>query len=330
MHASVSVGLEDINRARQRIAEMVYRTPTIRSRTLGELSNSLVHLKLENLQVTGSFKARGAANKISSLSDTERAAGVIAVSTGNHGRAVAHVAKHFGIQAVVCLTTGVPANKLRAIERLGAEIDATSESQDQAFERAAVLQRERKLTYVPPFDDLAIIAGQGTIGLELLDDLPDLGTAVVPLSGGGLIGGVALALKTINPAIRVIGVSMERGAAMAESLKAAKPVEVPEQDSLADSLQGGIGADNRWTLELVQKYVDEVLLVSEEEIAQAMSFALEEHRLVLEGAAVVGVAALMHSHVKPSGAPVAVVLTGGNVDLEQLFELWRERRVRQR
>lgn len=318
--------LQDIYRARQRIALMARRTPTIPSAHLSELLSRRVHLKLENLQVTGSFKVRGAANKISALQERERAQGVIAVSTGNHGRAVAHVARQFGIEAVICLSAGVPANKVKAIERLGAEIDASSASQDEAFKRAAELQQARGLTYIPPFDDPAIVAGQGTIGLELMEDLSDLGTVLVPLSGGGLIGGIALALKTANPTIGVVGVSMEMGAAMYHSLKAGEPIEVEEHESLADSLQGGIGFDNNLTLALVDRYVDDVLLVSEREIAEAMAFALEEHHLVLEGAAAVVLAALLHDRVEGGNGDVAAVLSGGNVELTQLIHIWQEHR----
>lgn len=323
---SVKPTLHDIYRARQRIAGMARRTPAIRSQILSDRLERPVYLKLENMQVTGSFKVRGAANKIGALTISQRQAGVIAVSTGNHGRAVSYVARAGGLPAVVCLSTGVPANKVQAIERLGAEIDRQSVSQDQAFERASELQAERGLTLIPPFDDPEIVAGQGTIGLELLEDLPELGTVVVPLSGGGLLGGIALALKTADAGIHVVGASMERGAAMYESLQAGKPVEVAEQESLADSLQGGIGSDNQLTLDLIDTYVNEVVLVSEEEIGRAMAFALEEHHLVLEGAAAVAIAgSLKRGGGGPEG-PMAIVLSGGNVDLAQLIGLWQQYR----
>lgn len=323
---STGLTLQDVYRARRRIEGTARRTPTIPSPVLSDRLSGPVHLKLENLQVTGSFKVRGAASKIGALDPTDRARGVIAVSTGNHGRAVAYVARQFGVEAVVCLSAQVPANKVRAIEQLGAEVDATSSSQDEAFERAAELQEGRGLTLVPPFDDPDIVAGQGTIGLELLEDLPDLRTAIVPLSGGGLIGGIALALKTCNPDLRVVGVSMERGAAMYESLQAGEPVEVPEEESLADSLQGGIGVDNQLTMDLVRSHVDEVVLVSEEEIGLAMALALAEHHLVLEGGGAVGIAALLQASLEADAYPAAVVLSGGNVEIEQLISVWREHR----
>lgn len=305
---------------------MARRTPVIRSEPMSERLGQAVHLKLENLQVTGSFKVRGAGNKIGGLTAAQREAGVIAVSTGNHGRAVAHVARQFGIDAVVCLSTGVPPNKVRAIERLGAEVDRTSDSQDLAFVRAAELQQERGLTLIPPFDDPAIVAGQGTIGLELLEELPDVRAVVVPLSGGGLLGGIALSMKMADPSIRVVGASMERGPAMYESLQAGEPVDVAEQESLADSLQGGIGADNQLTLGLVETYVDDVVLVSEQEIGRAMAFALDEHQLVLEGAAAVAIAGMLKHGLTGVNGPAVAVLSGGNVDLEQLIGVWRQYR----
>lgn len=328
MKPSNALNLQHIYRARRRIQDTVWRTPTVPSRALRERLSRPVHLKLENLQATGSFKVRGAANKIGALLPEQRANGVIAVSTGNHGRAVAHVARQFDIPAVVCLSRRVLANKVQAIQRLGAEIDATSASQDAAFERAGELQEARGLTLIPPFDDPDIVAGQGTIGLELIEDHPELGTAVVPLSGGGLLGGIALALKAASADIQVIGVSMQRGAAMYHSLQAGEPVELPEADSLADSLQGGIGLDNQLTMGLVQSYVDEVILVSEQEIGRAMAFALDEHHLVLEGAAAVGIAAVLGDKLPRGAGPVGIVLSGANLELEQLIRVWREHRPR--
>jgi threonine dehydratase len=174
---------------------------------------------------------------------------------------------------------------------------------------------------VPPFDDPLIIAGQGTIGLELLEDLPDIDTVLVPLSGGGLISGIALALKSASPNIRVVGISMERGPAMYHSLQAGKPVQVPEEETLADSLQGGIGMENRYTYPMVQQYVDEVILLSEEEIAAGMTFALLEQHLVLEGGGAVGLAALLYNKVSNLGQTVAVVASGGNVDIQTLLQV---------
>jgi len=313
--------LQDITRARGRIAGLARRTPLVRSAGLSERAGAAVYLKLESLQETGSFKIRGAANKLLSLTAEERARGVIAVSSGNHGRAVAFVAQQIGVQAVICVSERVPAGKVEAIRRLGAEVVVHGTSYDEAEAHSLRLQAERGLTRVDPFDDPAVIAGQGTIGLELLEDLPQVDAVVVPLSGGGLIAGIAIALKAAQAAIRVIGASMERAPVMVASLRAGRPVELPEEETLADALMGGIGLDNRYTFRLVQQNVDETVLVSEEEIAGAMAFALEQERLVVEGGGAVALAAVLYGKVRGAGRTVAVVISGGNVDLALLSEV---------
>ena len=313
--------LRDITLARQRIAGLARRTPLVRSAGLSERTGAAVYLKLESLQETGSFKIRGAANKLLSLTAEERARGVVAVSSGNHGRAVAHVAGQLGVRAVICVSERVPAGKVEAIRRLGAEVVVHGASYDEAEAHSLRLQAERGLTRVDPFDDPAVIAGQGTVGLELLEDLPQVEAVVVPLSGGGLIAGIAIALKAANPAVRVIGASMDRAPVMVHSLRAGRPLELPEEDTLADALAGGIGLDNRYTFRLVQRYVDEALLVSEDEIAGAMVFALEQERLVVEGGGAVALAAVLHGKVTEPGRTVAVVISGGNVDLPLLCSL---------
>jgi threonine dehydratase len=190
-----------------------------------------------------------------------------------------------------------------------------------AGERAAQLIEERGLTMIHPFDDPFIIAGQGTIGLELFQDLPQVNTVLVPLSGGGLIAGIALALKSTDPDIRVIGVSMERAPVMYHSLKAGRPIQMPEEETLADSLQGGVGQDNQYTYHMVEKYVDDIILVSEEEIATAMAFTFHEEQLVVEGAGAVAMAALLHQKVTDIGRHVVCVVSGGNVDTKLLLEI---------
>jgi threonine dehydratase len=213
-----------------------------------------VVLKLENLQATGSFKIRGAANKILCLSDQEREAGIVTVSSGNHGRAVSSVARSLGIPAAVCISEGVPGYKTNAIKELGAEIQIGGATYDQAAALAAHLEAERGLTMVQPFDDPYVIEGQGTIGLELLEDFPEIDTVLVPLSGGGLLSGIAFALKTTNPSIRTIGITMERGAAMVKSLRVGRIVEIHEEPTLADALAGGLGLGNAYTFEMIQEY----------------------------------------------------------------------------
>ncbi|MEJ2292756.1 MAG: pyridoxal-phosphate dependent enzyme, partial [Deinococcales bacterium] len=232
--------LRDVYAARRAVAGIVRRTPLVESDALSEGAGAgPVFLKLENLQVTGAFKARGATNALASLDAGARERGVIAVSTGNHGRAVATAARRLGVKATVCVSERVPEDKIAALRATGCELVIAGDSQDDAEVRARELVEERGLTLVHPFDDPAVIAGQGTIGLEILEDLPGVRRAVVPLSGGGLMAGVALALKSADPELRVVGVSMERGAAMARSLRAGRPVPTPEEPTLADSLQGG-------------------------------------------------------------------------------------------
>jgi threonine dehydratase len=315
-----NVTMRDIYLARQKIASIVRRTPLIHSDWLAERVGSAVYLKLESLQETGSFKIRGATNKLLNLAPDARECGVITVSSGNHGRAVSYVARQLGIRAIVLLSESVPEVKREAIQRLGAEAVVHGKTYDEAAEYASRLQEERGLVMIHPFDDPFIIAGQGTIGLELLEDFPEIDTVIVPLSGGGLLGGIALALKIAHAGIRTIGVSMERGPAMVESLHAGKVVDIVEEPTIADALAGGI-APNIHTFDIIQKYVDDTVLVSEEEIAGAMAFALEKHHLVVEGGGVVGIAALLYGKVERLGKHVAVVVSGGNVDLSLLLKI---------
>ena len=319
------VKMRDVYAARQAIAGMAVRTPLIEAPALTEREGASVYLKLENVQRTGSFKIRGAASKLSSLTDDERRRGVIAVSSGNHGRAVAYVARELGVRAVICMSTRVPPNKVEGIRSLGADLELHGESYDAAERHALRLQEERGLTMIPPFDDPHVIAGQGTIGLEILEDLPSVGSVMVPLSGGGLMAGVALVLKAADPSIRTIGVSMERAPVMFHSLRAGHPIQMEEQETLADALVGGIGLDNRHTFRMIQKVVDETLLVTEEEIASAMAFALSQQHLVVEGGGAVALAALMTGKLAGQGEEVIVVLSGGNVEIPRLLEIAQNR-----
>ncbi len=317
--------LRDVYLARQRVMSTVRRTPTIEAPILSERGNARIVHKLENLQTTGSFKIRGATNKILALSEEERSRGVVVCSSGNHGRAVSHVASKLGIRATICVPDTVPENKRQAIRRLGAELIVAGATYSEASDATTRLQEERGLTMIHPFDDPLVIAGQGTIGLELLEDFPDIDTVLVPLSGGGLMSGIAFALKSADPAIRTIGITMEHGPAMVDSLRAGKVVDVVEEPTLADALAGGLGAENIYTFEMVREFVDDTVLVSEEEIAAAMAYALEEYHLVVEGGGAVGIAALLSEKVPNLGKNVAVVVSGGNVDIPVLLEAARSR-----
>jgi threonine dehydratase len=313
--------LQDVFLARQRCHGFAHKTPLLHSVPLSSSTGREVYLKLENLQQTGSFKIRGAVNKLLSLSPAERERGVIAFSTGNHGRAVAYVAAQLGIRAVICMSHRVPQYRVAAMEALGGEVVLFGESQDEAYIRALELERDQGLTMVKPFDDPHVIAGQGTIGLEILEDLPQVDNLLVPLSGGGLLAGVALAMKATSPAIRVVGVGLEVSSPMQASLKAGRPVEIVETDSLGDALLGGIGLDNCYTFPIVKDLVDEVVLVSEAEIAAGMFYAFDTHRQVIEGAGAVGISALLAGKVSRLGEHVAIVVSGGNVDPRLLTEI---------
>jgi threonine dehydratase len=315
------VTLRHIYAARKRIRDIAARTPLIESPELTERMGSSVYLKLENVQRTGSFKIRGAANKLKSLSEGELERGVITVSSGNHGRAVAYVARELGVPAVVCMSSRVPANKVTGIRRLGAEVVLHGESYDDAERFALRLEKERGLTMVPPFDDPHVIAGQGTIALEVLEDLPGVDTVVVPLSGGGLLSGIALVLKSADTSIRTVGVSMDRAPVMFHSLKAGRPIEMEEEETIADALVGGIGLGNQYTFRIVQEYVDETMLVPEKGIAAAMAFALQAHHLVIEGGGAVALAALLGGEVTGLGELVVVILSGGNVEIPRLLDI---------
>jgi len=319
----ICLTMRDIYSARARIAPIARKTPLVSSPVLAELTGREITLKLENLQETGSFKLRGATNKVMSLDPEVRQRGVVAVSSGNHGRGVAYVARRLGLRAVVFLADTVPANKQEAIQKLGAEVAVRGSTYEEASKEAHRLVEKEGLEMIHPYNDPLVIAGQGTVGLELLEEFPDLDTVVIPLSGGGLLGGTAFALKSADPGIHVVGVSMEKGAAMVESLRAGRVVEIVEEPTLAHALAGDIYPCN-YTFPLVQKTIDETVLVSEEEIAAAMAFALEKHHLVVEGGGAVGIAALMSGKVKHLGKHVAVVISGGNVDMSVLLRIARE------
>lgn len=323
------VTLRDVYLARQQIAPLARRTPLVDAPQLSESLGAQVNLKLENLQVTGSFKIRGATNKLLNLAQDARERGAITVSSGNHGKALSYVAHQLGVRAVVCLSESVPRSKRQAIQELGAETIVCGKTYDEALEYTSRLQEERGLTMVHPFDDPFTIAGQGTIGLELLEDFPEIDTVIAPLSGGGLLAGIALALKSANAAIRVIGISMEHGPAMVESLRAGRLVQIVEEATIADALAGGLGLENAYTFNMIQKYVDDTVLVSEEEIAGAMAFALEKHHLVVEGGGAVGIAAVLYEKVEHLGRHIAVVVSGSNVDLPLLLKVARNHRASQ-
>jgi len=314
------LSLRDVFAARRRIHGVALRTPQVESPALSRRLGAKLFVKLECAQRTGAFKVRGATNRIMSFTPQQRQAGVITFSTGNHGKAVAYVCGRLGIKAVVCVSDHVPSYRVERIRELGAEVVVKGNSQDEAEREYYRVVEERGLQPVVPFDDPYVIAGQGTIGLEMIEDEPELDTVLVQLSGGGLGAGVALALKEINPSIRLIGVSIERSPALLESIKAGRPVEVEEQATLADSLLGGIGAENAYTLPMVSRYFDDHIVVDEAEIALGMSYMLREHSLVVEGAGSAAIGALLHRDWNDLGKKIGAIASGSAVDLPLYLE----------
>lgn len=309
--------LHDVFRARARLAGRLERSPLVRADWLDDAAGAPVWLKDETRGPTAAFKIRGATNAIAALPDDARRRGVVAASTGNHGRAVAYAAAAAGVRAVVCLSSLVPEYRREAIRRLGGEVRVIGDIQDEASAEAERLARGEGLTLVPPFDDPLVVAGQATIGLEIAETLPEVGTVLTGLSGGGLAGGVALALKSIHPDVRIVGLSPDNGgAAMYASIEAGHPVAVPEPASLADSLGGGIGLDNRYTFGLCRELLDSIILLSEAEIAAGMRALYREQRLIAEGAGAVGPAAILAGGAHDLPGPIVCIISGNVVDMD--------------
>ncbi|MBO6561003.1 MAG: hydroxyectoine utilization dehydratase EutB [Nisaea sp.] len=315
-----------VEAARGAIAGIALETPLVPSSYLSAHAGTEILLKLELAQPIGAFKIRGAANAIAALPDD--CPGVTCCSTGNHGRGVAYAAKARGMRAAVCMSELVPQAKVDGIRALGAEVRIIGRSQDEAAEESRRLVEQEGLAEIPPFDDPLVIAGQGTIGLELMEARPGLETLLIPLSGGGLAAGIALAAKAVKPAVRVIGISMDRGAAMYESLAAGRNVSVEEVPSLADSLGGGLGAENRLTLDMCRDLLDDAILVTEEEIYRAMQTLYYEDRIVCEGGSAVGAAALIAGKLPRLAGPAAMIVTGRNLDMSVHHDIMAGRSVR--
>jgi len=308
--------LRDFQDVRDRIAPHIKHTPLLTSRQLSELTGHEVRLKAELFQRVGSYKIRGPLNKIALMSEDEKRRGVVCSSAGNHAQGVALAAKIHGVRAVVCMATNATPSKIAATRGYGAEVVLYGTIWDEANEKAKELVRDEGLTYVHPFDDEQLIAGQGTLGLEIVQDWPEVDAVVVPIGGGGLISGVSMAVKSHNPAIRVVGVESSDGPAMQQSLTAGE-LQTIECNTIIDGLRvrraGGIN------FSVVQRFVDEIVALPDAQIFDAMIWIMERCKLVVEGAAAAGVGALMHGLVKlPKGSKVAVVLSGGNLNLDQL------------
>ena len=314
--SGLPVTLADVRAAAATIHGSVVATVCSESRTLGEIGGCRLWLKFENLQFTSSFKERGAFNRLSALSPDERRRGVIAMSAGNHAQGVAYHARRLGIPATIVMPSGTPMVKIENTRRHGAEVIIHGETVEDAGAFAREHCRTHDLTFVHPYDDLLIMAGQGTVALEILEAVPDLDMLVVPIGGGGLISGVSMAVKSHRPSAKVIGVESSDGPAMQRSL-AAGHLETIDCRTIIDGLR--VRRCGELNFSVVQRFVDEIVALPDREIFDAMIWVMERCKLVVEGAAAAPVAALLHGLVRlPKGSRVAVVLSGGNVNLDQL------------
>ncbi|HEV2486464.1 MAG TPA: threonine ammonia-lyase [Terracidiphilus sp.] len=314
-----SVTLASIQKARARIGEAIHVSPCHLSHHLSELAGLPLHLKLENLQRTGSFKERGALNKLLTLSETERKRGVIAASAGNHAQGVAFHATAHGIRAQIVMPLATPLVKVAATRSYGAEVILHGASYDEACDEAMRLCVEEGRTFIHPFDDPEVISGQGTIGLELLEQVPDIEAVVVPIGGGGLIGGIACALKETNPKIRVVGVEPEKLPSMLRAREAGAPVTIDPEATIADGIAVRRAGD--LTLPLVMRYVDEIVTVDDEEVASAILMLLEQEKTLAEGAGAAALAAVVQSKTNLRHRRTVVMVCGGNIDVTLLAKI---------
>jgi len=311
------LNLQKIQEAKQRIEGVVVETPLAFAPYLSEITGVNVYLKKENLQVTGAFKIRGAYNKIASLTQEQRACGVVAASAGNHAQGVALSASKFGIKAVIVMPESTPLTKVNGVKHYGAEVILAGSNYDEAYAYALEYGAKNKLTFVHPFEDEEVIAGQGTVGLEILQKCVDLDAVIVPIGGGGLIAGIATAMKETNPNIEVIGVSASGAPAFKNSYDIQKPVDSTSVRTIADGI--AVRDTSPVTLEYALKNVDKIVSVDDEEIASAILYLLEKQKLVVEGAGAVGVAALLHHKLDEyKNKNVVIVLSGGNMDVTLL------------
>ena len=303
--------------ARKRVSEHAYHTPLLTSRTLSERTGFEVRLKAENMQRTGSYKIRGPLNKFPQLTEEQRRRGVICSSAGNHAQGVALAAAIHGMKSVVVMATNATPSKIEATKAYGAEVVLHGQIWDEANEKAKQLVEQRGLTYIHPFDDLQLIAGQGTVGLEIMQDWADVDVIVVPIGGGGLISGISLAAKSVNPRVRIIGVESSGAPGMQKSVAAGSVVTLDSVDCVIDGLRvKRVGSHN---LDIVRANVDEVVTLPDAEIFDAMLWVMHHSKLVVEGAAAAPVGALLKGLIKaPKGSKVVSVVSGGNVNLEQL------------
>jgi threonine dehydratase len=317
--AAPAVTLSEIQAAMARIRDAIYLSPCARSEYFSDHTRNSIYLKLDNLQRTGAFKERGALNKLLTLTPDERARGVIAASAGNHAQGLAYHAGRHGIRAQICMPLTTPLIKVSATKGYGAEVVLHGANYDEACEEAVRRSEQFGMTFVHPFDDEVVIAGQGTMGLEILQQVPDIEAVVAPIGGGGLIAGVACAVKETNPRVRVIGVQPARLPSMKVAIAEGHPVTLSPAATIADGI--AVRRAGEKTLPLVQKYVDDIVTVDEEEIANAILLLLEREKTLAEGAGAAAIAALINHKTPLSGKKVAVLVCGGNIDVSLLSRI---------
>ncbi len=313
------LSIENVYKAKNVLKDVARKTDVIHAPKLCEGVN--LYLKTENLQITGSFKVRGAYYKMSCLTEEEKSRGVIACSAGNHAQGVALAAQKNGIKAVICLPDGAPISKVEATKSYGAEVCLVEGVYDDAYQKALSLRDEKGYTFIHPFNDEDVIAGQGTIALELIEQLPDLDAVLVPIGGGGLISGIAYTIKTINPRVKVYGVQATGAPSMQNAVAHGQIEELSSVSTIADGI--AVKKPGDLTYELCQKYVDEIVTVSDDEISAAILALMEKHKLVTEGAGAVAVAAAMFKKVDLTGKKAVCVLSGGNIDVTILSRVIR-------
>lgn len=317
-----TIDVQDIKEAQISLRSLVQTSPVYPSAYLSRKFGASIYLKLENSQATRSFKVRGAGNVIMHFSESQRSQGAITYSTGNHGKAASYIGTQLGIPVRVCISELAPKNKIEGILEFGGIPVVYGKSQDEAMQQAFHLAEQNGYSIIDPINNPYTVSGHGTIGLELLEQIENLSMVLVPVSGGALIAGIATVIKTLKPEVQVIGVSMERGAAMHASLAAGAPILVPEVSSIADSLQGGISLNNAYSFSIVKKLVDDIVLVTEEDIINAIYSAFHHDHQVLEGAGAVGIAAIISGKVKVAPNQSAVcVCTGSNIDTTRFLEI---------
>ncbi|NPV44780.1 MAG: threonine ammonia-lyase [Firmicutes bacterium] len=316
---SSAISLGDIKRAYERLKGIAKKTTIDESRTLSEMTGNRVFLKAENLQKTGAFKIRGAFNKIMSLTGNEKAKGVIAASAGNHAQGVALAATSAGILSTIVMPEGAPVTKVTATKGYGASVILWGQSYDDAYKKALEIQSQTGATFVHAFDDPDVIAGQGTIALEILEEIPETQYIIVPVGGGGLISGIAVAAKALKPDIKVIGVQAEGAASAFVSRSNNRITELASVRTIADGI--AVKKIGKLTFSVIQKYVDDIVTVKDEEIAHAVLNLLERSKLVVEGAGAVGVAALMYNKIDVKNSNIVVLLSGGNIDVNMISRI---------